>query len=86
MTANLEMDAEQIRRDIVTMIHHAGSGHSGGSLSAVEILTCLYGAVMRMIRGIPKIPAVTVLFSAKAMLLRHCMQCCHIMDIFRRRN
>ena len=80
MTANLEMDAEQIRRDIVTMIHRAGSGHSGGSLSAVEILTCLYGAVMR------HDPAVTVLFSAKAMLLRHCMQCCHIMDIFRRRN
>ena len=42
MTANLEMDAEQIRRDIVTMIHRAGSGHSGSSLSAVEILTCLY--------------------------------------------
>ena len=54
MTANLEMDAEQIRRDIVTMIHHAGSGHSGGSLSAVEILTCLYGAVMRHDPGNPE--------------------------------
>ena len=47
MTEKLKMDAEQIRRDIITMIHHAGSGHSGGSLSAAEILTCLYGAVMR---------------------------------------
>lgn len=54
MTANLEMDAEQIRRDIVTMIHRAGSGHSGGSLSAVEILTCLYGAVMRHDPGNPE--------------------------------
>ena len=54
MTANLEMDAEQIRRDIVTMIHRAESGHSGGSLSAVEILTCLYGAVMRHDPGNPE--------------------------------
>jgi transketolase len=34
--------AQQIRRDIVEMIHTAGSGHPGGSLSAVEILTTLY--------------------------------------------
>ncbi|RDY23557.1 transketolase [Romboutsia maritimum] len=31
-----------IRRDIVSMIHGAKSGHPGGSLSAVEILTALY--------------------------------------------
>lgn len=34
--------AQDIRRDIVTMIYHAKSGHPGGSLSAVEILTALY--------------------------------------------
>ena len=37
-----------IRRDIVDMIHVAGSGHPGGSLSAVEILTALYFQVMRI--------------------------------------
>jgi transketolase len=39
--------ARKIRRDIVTMIGSAGSGHPGGSLSAVEILTTLYFRVMK---------------------------------------
>ena len=34
--------ARTIREDILTMVHLAGSGHPGGSLSAVEILTALY--------------------------------------------
>ena len=37
-----------IRRDIIEMIYVAGSGHPGGSLSAVEILTALYFKVMRI--------------------------------------
>ncbi|MGL5311675.1 MAG: transketolase [Peptostreptococcaceae bacterium] len=32
----------KIRKDIVSMIHGSKSGHPGGSLSAVEILTALY--------------------------------------------
>jgi transketolase len=39
--------ARLIRRDIVSMIGSAGSGHPGGSLSAVEILTALYFKVLR---------------------------------------
>jgi len=31
-----------IRRDIITMLGEAGSGHPGGSLSAADILSCLY--------------------------------------------
>jgi len=38
--------ARKLRRDIVTMLAAAGSGHPGGSLSAVEILTTLYFKVM----------------------------------------
>ena len=34
--------ARNIRKDIVSMIHMSKSGHPGGSLSAVEILTALY--------------------------------------------
>jgi transketolase len=34
--------ARQFRRDILEMIYLAGSGHPGGSLSAVEILIALY--------------------------------------------
>jgi transketolase len=39
--------AKRIRRDIITMITAAKSGHPGGSLSAVEILVTLYWDVMR---------------------------------------
>ena len=34
--------ARNIRKDIVSMIHTSKSGHPGGSLSSVEILTALY--------------------------------------------
>ena len=40
--------AAQMRRDIVTMLAKAGSGHPGGSLSATEIVATLYfGGVLR---------------------------------------
>jgi transketolase len=44
---DMEAVAKRLRRDIVTMIGKAGSGHPGGSLSAVEIITALYWKVMR---------------------------------------
>ena len=43
----LKTIARMLRRRIVTMIGEAGSGHPGGSLSAVEILTTLYFRVLR---------------------------------------
>lgn len=43
---DLQKKANLIRKDIITMIATAGSGHPGGSLSAVEIVTALYFAVM----------------------------------------
>ncbi len=39
--------AKTIRRNIITMIARANSGHPGGSLSAVEILVTLYFRTMR---------------------------------------
>ncbi len=39
--------AKRLRRHIITMIGKAGSGHPGGSLSAVEIVTALYFRVLR---------------------------------------
>jgi len=44
----LELMAATIRCDIIEMIHLAGSGHPGGSLSAADILTALYFRVMRI--------------------------------------
>lgn len=36
------------RRHILHMIHHAGAGHTGGSLSCIDILTVLYHRVMNL--------------------------------------
>lgn len=43
----LQALAKEIRRSIVSMLGEAGSGHPGGSLSAVEILVTLFAGVMR---------------------------------------
>ncbi|MDH5696196.1 MAG: transketolase [Dehalococcoidia bacterium] len=45
--AEMEAIAKRLRRHIITMTGKAGSGHPGGSLSAVEILTALYFKVLR---------------------------------------
>lgn len=44
---DLSAVCKRLRRDIVSMIAKAGSGHPGGSLSAVEIVVTLYWNVMR---------------------------------------
>ena len=45
--SELQKIALRLRRDIVQMIYTAGSGHPGGSLSSVEILTTLYFRILR---------------------------------------
>jgi transketolase len=44
----LKRMAATIRCDIIEMVHIAGSGHPGGSLSATDIVTALYFRVMRV--------------------------------------
>ncbi|MDR9757075.1 MAG: transketolase [Thermacetogeniaceae bacterium] len=44
----LEAKAKTIRKDIISMLAEAGSGHPGGSLSSVEIVTTLYFNVLRL--------------------------------------
>ena len=39
--------AARLRIEIISMIAEAGSGHPGGSLSAIDLITCLYFARMR---------------------------------------
>ncbi len=43
----MEAMAKKLRRHIITMTGKAGSGHPGGSLSAVEIVTALYFGLLR---------------------------------------
>lgn len=42
----MQRNAQELRITIINMIHKAGSGHSGGSLSSAEILTVLYESIM----------------------------------------
>lgn len=48
--------ATKLRKDIVQMICKAKSGHPGGSLSAVEIVTALYFSEMNIDPKNPKMP------------------------------
>jgi Transketolase, N-terminal subunit len=43
---HLQTISQQIRKDILEMLSEAGSGHPGGSLSAVELVVALYFAKM----------------------------------------
>lgn len=45
---NLEKISKDIRKDIITMIYEASSGHPGGSLSCVEIIVSLYYNIMNL--------------------------------------
>ncbi len=48
--SELSIHANNIRKNILKMIHHAKSGHPGGSLSCTDILTALYFGVMNINR------------------------------------
>ena len=43
----LEQLANSIRKDIITMLEHAGSGHSAGPLGLADIFTALYFDILR---------------------------------------
>lgn len=46
--ADLEKRARAVRRNIITAVTEAKSGHPGGSLSAADIMTVLYFAEMKV--------------------------------------
>jgi len=48
--------AAEIRRGLLGMIYHAGTGHTGGALSSVDILTVLYYHVMKVDPNNPRDP------------------------------
>jgi transketolase len=52
--AQLKEIARQVRLDIVEMLYRAASGHTGGSLSAADILVTLFFGKMRLKFGDPK--------------------------------
>ena len=45
-TQQLQDFTQQVRRDILRMVHKVNSGHPGGSLGCAEFISCLYQEVM----------------------------------------
>ncbi|TCI84740.1 transketolase [Tenacibaculum sp. M341] len=45
-TKQLQDFTQQVRRDILRMVHAVNSGHPGGSLGCAEFISCLYQEVM----------------------------------------
>ena len=54
--AELQQAAKELRRKSLEIIHNAGSGHPGGSLSAADIVAALYFGVMKYDSKNPKDP------------------------------
>jgi transketolase len=44
----LELKSVRLRRSLLRHIYHAGAGHTGGSLSCVDILNVLYNRILRV--------------------------------------
>ena len=44
----LELKSIHLRRSLLRHIYHAGAGHTGGSLSCVDILNVLYNRILRI--------------------------------------
>ncbi len=56
LVEEVESKAKTIRRSIIKMLGLAGSGHTGGSLSAADILACLYFGEMQVDPDNPQWP------------------------------
>ena len=55
--ADLEKTALELRRKSLKVIHNAGSGHPGGSLSSADLLAALFfGGILKYDPGNPKDP------------------------------
>ncbi len=48
LVKRLELTANQVRIKIIRTLHKVGSGHSGGSLSAADMVTALYFNTMKI--------------------------------------
>ena len=55
-TKELSKVCRQVRRDIIEMTANAGSGHPGGSLSAVDLMTSVFFNHMRVDPANPDAP------------------------------
>ena len=45
---DLHLKSVQYRKTVLSIIKHAGAGHTGGSLSSIDILNVLYNRILRL--------------------------------------
>ena len=67
--AQIEQKANEMRRDIVTMLEHAGSGHSAGPLGLADLVATLYFGVMNIDPKQPDMPERDLFFLSNG----HCV-------------
>jgi len=48
---DLEKLTQQVRRDILRMVHSVNSGHPGGSLGCTEFFVALYNEILDLNNG-----------------------------------
>ncbi len=53
----LQQQAATIRKDLITMLEHAGSGHTAGPLGLADIVTALYFNIMNIDPSKPEDPS-----------------------------
>ncbi|WP_419880374.1 hypothetical protein ACN6MY_11750 [Peribacillus sp. B-H-3] len=73
---NLELFRDEIRLLTLKELFHLGFGHYGGSLSIIEVLSVLYGEVMKVDPGNPQWEIGTILSYQKDMAAHPFMQLC----------
>jgi transketolase len=79
-TSWLKGKARQMRIEVLKMLYQAGSGHTGGSLSAADIVTALYFAKMRHNPKDPDWPERDRFILSKGMQHQCFMQPWHLQD------
>lgn len=67
--AQIEQKANEMRRDIVTMLERAGSGHSAGPLGLADLVATLYFGVMNIDPKQPDMPERDLFFLSNG----HCV-------------
>ena len=72
---DLQLMAARARLLAVDAVYTAASGHPGGSLSCMDIMTALYFNELNIDPSIPAGKTETVLFSPRATVRRPCIPC-----------
>ncbi|MGY4893468.1 MAG: transketolase [Candidatus Saccharimonadota bacterium] len=68
-TTQIEQKANTIRKDIITMLEAAGSGHSAGPLGLADIFASLYFSILNIRPNEPEWPERDILFLSNG----HCV-------------